>query len=153
MADQNQLSNLIDKMVQEKTFSLDALTAIQKLRESALEMERTIALLREDREAQRIVGEELNRKLHEANLQLANIAIREKSVEEREAKIFALEKSEAVANAKSSTLDSMFDRIFRNTIVRETINRDVPLTRSYGNNAGDTVERHQVRTTVDTQKE
>ena len=145
----DELTKLIDSLVEQKTFGLDALGPIKDLRDRAAKQE---ALLRTSADEIR----ELKTQGYQKDGQIARLANEVKDwtqrlaeIENRERKIFELEKASAVAVAQSDIWSNAFHSIFKNTVVRETINRDIPLTRNYGGTGGDYVERHQARTVVD----
>lgn len=146
----DELTKLIDTLVEQKTFGLDALGPIKDLRDKAARQEtalnnanNSILEYRRDMAAK---DAEISRLQSDIN----DWSQRQAEMENRERKVFDLEKASAVAVAKSEVWGDAFHSIFKNTIVRETINRDVPLVRGYSSSGGgDVVERHQARTVVD----
>lgn len=112
MPDKTTLAIMIDDLVSAKTFSLDAMTAIQKLKEraeaDALElMNMTIRHKNIQESHQILLSEVTELKAHAT------------SVAEREKKMIDLEKALAVSEAKVTIQKDMFDRMFANRIIRE----------------------------------
>ena len=70
----------------------------------------------------------LDHKVSEFTRRETAIQDREEAVWKREAAMADLEKRTAVAEAKADVRKEVFDTIFRNTIVRENINRSVSET-------------------------
>lgn len=137
----NDLTRAIDALVEQKTFSLDALEAIKALRDKAGELEKNAAA-----QATTItrLGEEVveARRQNEAHLQRKGaIDKRETDVAARELKIGELEKSAAVTAAVSATWSACFDKLFANRIVRERLQTSVPIERQYPG-GGNYVEQH-----------
>lgn len=124
MADK--LSDLIDDMVREKTFSLDALDAVKGLRDRAFVQDASIEKLTKtlaDRDE--TIGK-MRAQASELSAEITVLKARENSVAEREGKTRDLELKEAAATAKAQALDSVFGTIFRNVTVRETTVKQVP---------------------------
>lgn len=125
MSSEKDLLNMIQKMVEDKTFSMEGLQAIAKLKEQlafnelkAIEYEskikgyvRTIEELRDTNKTQ--------------TEKIAELQDREKAIADREKNMVALELRTAVAEAKGHAISETFNTIFKNTIVREGIQRTV----------------------------
>ena len=121
----SELTILIDKLVTEKTFSLDALDAIKILRDKATAQDEFIAEMKQQaqqKHADFLAVTKDRDRLFEAE---ATLAARAFKVSEREEKVTSLEKAAAVAEAKAAALGHCFDTVFRNTVFREMSNRAV----------------------------
>ena len=129
MTNEKTLLDMIQKMVENKTFSLEGLQAIAKLRENAvanetklLEYEESIKRLKLENERFREVHRELTKNIEDWKVAEKNketiMAVREKNVSN-------LETRTAVAEAKENTLQSVFQMLFKNTVVRESVQRSV----------------------------
>jgi peptidoglycan hydrolase CwlO-like protein len=142
-----ELTAAIEKLVQEKTFSLDGVKAIEGIRAKAERLEtqldeahenirskdKTIADFRADESARTVRDGKLNE--------------RETALAKREQNQTALELKAAVADAQSNTYREMFGTLFRNTTIREHVERATPLVRSYSG-GGDYVEDRTANETV-----
>lgn len=122
------LTDAIDQLVNEKTFNLDALTAIQELKTKAVAQDRRIQAQDEtiayrDSELARMKGQisTLQREAEKA-------AGREAELVQREGRVRELELKEAVSTAKGETLEKVFGTIFANVKVRETATRQLPFS-------------------------
>jgi hypothetical protein len=147
------LTKFIDALVEKKTFGLEALGGVKELRDKAVRLEADLS-----RANQRIAdfAQEVaaaNRVIEHRDSDIRSWTQRQAELENRERKIFDLEKASAVAVAQSAVWDDAFHSIFRNSIVRETINRSVPLTRTYPGGSGDYVERHKSEETIERERE
>ena len=120
----DKLTDAIDQLVQEKTFSLDALNAVGRLRDRAVAQEQQIRSLETLRESQGRAISDLQEQVRQLAEQEVGLRERERKVAEREAKAQQLEVETAVAVAKSETFGIVFNTIFRNTAVRERVVRN-----------------------------
>lgn len=126
------LTQLIDELVSEKTFNLDAVEGIQKLRERAEALETKSVSLEEklEKEEGKSVKEIVkNDKLLQ---ELSEWRSRESSLSEREKKITELEKAKAVAQAESATFEKCVGLVFRNTMLRKDAFGQVPVADNNG---------------------
>lgn len=142
------LTKLIDTLVQQKTFSLDAVGSIKELRDKAADLETKLKKAEEYGKRRDMELQQNAATIGARDLQVKRWETREKELSEREAKVTDLEKSTAVAQAESHVMRDVFHTIFRNTIVRETTNRDVPVVRNYAGGSGDYVEHRIAKTEV-----
>jgi hypothetical protein len=115
------LTDIIDRMVQERTFGLEGLEAVKLLKEKATAqtsrietLERQVENGRTELGAQQARNSELSR-------QVMNFQTRETELVERERKIFDHEKTAAVATAQSAAYRDVVGMAFRNTTVREHV--------------------------------
>jgi len=132
MSGDEKLTKLIDDLVNQKTFSLDGLKAVEELRKRACDLERTL-----ENAHGRIIS--MEGVLTETSTELAILRGRENeivkkdaAIKARESAIFELEKGKAVADAKSEVWSGIFHTIFKNTVVRENVTRSLPVTNQYG---------------------
>lgn len=113
MTDKSDVVKMIDDLVAEKTFSLDATTAIQSLKKraeaDALDLMNVSIQLKN-----------ANKKIEDLLSDNSAMRQRETLVAEREKKAIDLEKTVACEIVRASTYKDMFDRMFANRIVRES---------------------------------
>lgn len=112
---------MIDKAVEEKTFSLEGLGAVQKIKEQAGILQKRVDQLDGDLEQSRRFNSELKTVISARDAEIAVLKGREDALKNREAKMFELEKATAVAEAVRLTFDTMFTRMFANRQYRENI--------------------------------
>jgi predicted RNase H-like nuclease (RuvC/YqgF family) len=128
MTTSNTLADLIEQMVAEKTFGLDALASVQALKTKAIEQEtkiKNLQILNEQR-TEEIAG--LRRRISSDERKESERLEREQKVAEREKRVTEMEKNEAVAMAKASVLQDVFGTIFKNTTIRENNLKALPFT-------------------------
>jgi len=142
------LQDAIDRLVQEKTFGLDALDGVRSLKTKAAEQDAKIAALNRTLEQRGVEIVTARARISSLEREIEINKARETALEQREAKVRDLELKEAVSTAKGETLGKVFDTIFGNVRVRETAVRQLPFTtvehgRSYTGfqQAHETVER------------
>jgi septal ring factor EnvC (AmiA/AmiB activator) len=130
------LIRAIDRLVEEKTFNLDALEAIKELRDKAAALEdqvddlikRTDRLRGEVREHEKSISEK-NDRIEKQNTKILELEAREKQAFEA---IYKAEMHSAVAEAYKDALRT----VFRPHSVRETIARSFPIATTYANGNG-----------------
>jgi predicted RNase H-like nuclease (RuvC/YqgF family) len=120
-----QLTAVIDDLIRERTFSLEGVESIKKLRDRAAALEAELKRAVDTVAAETKRNAELTATNEVLKARDQGMTKRETDVTAREGRITALEKDTAVAQAKADTLNNVFSTIFRNTIVRETANRQV----------------------------
>ena len=128
----DELTKLIDQMVQEKTFSMEGVAAINELREQAELMQKTIKQLQESFKKENECANRLRNDNDALKGELKNWRAREEKLTNRESKITELEKDRAVANAKADTFRECVGLVFRNTTVRENMVGTRPVAESSG---------------------
>lgn len=125
----SELTDMIDKMVAEKTFTLEGVEAIKKLRDRAAEQEGAITKLKE-------LDEEHRRELARVRTELASAkekntywAGREEAIAGREKVMSNVEKNGAVAEAVAAAYKDAMSIVFKPNMVRESVfrNRNEPL--------------------------
>lgn len=146
-----ELTNLIDKLVNEQTFSLQAVSAIKDLRDRAAQLEKD---LESSRQAQTAQQEMLNKNggaISAANAKIAEAEKREKDLLAREQKVTELEKKTAVAEAKHEAFMDAFKTVFRNVTIRENAHHSISRGHMHPNgytqmtNDSDSVTREETR--------
>lgn len=125
MSSETELITLIEKLVEEKTFSLEGAKAIAELKRSVESKdgkikgyEERIALYIANVEKQEAIKSDLLK-------QIETYKGREKAIEEREKSMAQKDLRAAVAEAKTDVLNEVFKTIFKTTIVRESVQRKV----------------------------
>jgi chromosome segregation ATPase len=118
-----QLSNMIEELVQQKTFGLDALEAIRTLKTKAEALEESVKNKNEVIERLQAEARALNERLSHQGEQLTQISARELAVAKREAEIQKLEVAAAVAQAESRTFRHALGVVFAPNTVRESVQR------------------------------
>lgn len=115
----------LDKVVEQKTFSLEAVKAIKELRDEYIKRTEKIKSLEESN-----VG--LNRTINmytvsieENKKDIEVLKMRESRLEQREKNMIDLEKTTAIEFAKSSVWREVFEVLFKNNIMKETVVRKV----------------------------
>jgi hypothetical protein len=125
MASEQELLELIGKLVEEKTFSLEGAKAIASLKSSVQannaklkEYEVKVDLYVKDNERCRAQVKALNDTIEEYKK-------REEEIKKRENYLSQQDLRMAVAEARSNVMDNVFQTIFKNTIIRENIQKKV----------------------------
>lgn len=141
------LVQMIETLVQEKTFSLDALEAIKALRDKAESLQRTLAETQTNLAAQRDLSASLTAERDAIRAELNLWKARETELEKRERSIFALELKAAVAEAKAEAWQTSMKITFAPNLVRNSV-------QSYGgrsnpNGGYDSTNDNRTHTVVD----
>lgn len=130
----NELLKTIDALVEQKTFNLDALDAIKSIRDKAAKLESDLKEMESkwksaisDLNATNIEFEKVRIQLAEWKKRDEELCVREK---EADIAIYDADKHKAV----SDTYKNVMDVIFRPNVVRETIQRSVPVAMQSGCN-------------------
>jgi chromosome segregation ATPase len=122
MANANtQLSNMIEELVQQKTFGLDALDAIRELKSRAELLESEIK--RKDDQITTLTQDcqAKNERLAAQEKELAKISAREIAVAARESKIHQNELIAAVAQARAGAFEQSMKIVFAPNRVRDSV--------------------------------
>ena len=142
------LTEAINKLVEEKTFSLDALEAIRGLRDKAEAMEREnnllkvqVADLRADHDGLKAENAALTAELTEFKLEAR---IRAKEIEAYDAKAEAM-RQRAIAD----TFREAMGMIFRPNTVREQVQRNIPVASPGGNGSAGYVSNYPESSVVE----
>jgi len=125
MASEEQLLDLIRKAVEEKTFTLEGLKAVEELKKSA-EANRQKLVDYESRIADYVKKSEAhNAEIAGLLVTIAEYKKQENEMKRRESYLVQMDVKTAVAEAKAGTIADMFQTIFKNTIVREHVQKSV----------------------------
>jgi hypothetical protein len=126
MAETNELTTLIDKLITERTFSVEGVKAIEALRAKAeaqaSELARKDDMIRSLREA----SAKENAEITCQRAQIETLGKDLAAIREREGKIVDHEKARAVAEATASTFREAMNIVFRPNTVREAVQSNVP---------------------------
>lgn len=117
------VSNVIENLVAQKTLSLDGMEGIQKLKERAETADKEIERLRIQTTSLETRNDALSEQLSQANEQLRTIADREKAVAKREDDMHKLEMAAAVAQAEARTIRHALGVVFAPNTVREAVQK------------------------------
>lgn len=118
---ENALAQMIDKLVEEKTFKLEGLQAIGHLKKEAQEVEARLKYCQDSLERALKGNNELSRAKLEVERERDALLKRIADVEAREAKVSQVEQVGAVNAAVANTLRECFQTVFKNTIIRESV--------------------------------
>jgi hypothetical protein len=119
----NELTSMFDKLVTEKTFSMDALEGIQALKRQAAQLEKQNEKLQEDLEVQRKHAATQSTRAIAAEQELKTWRDLEQSLMARELKVFENEKKAAVAEAVSNAYLTSMKIVFAPNTVRESVQK------------------------------
>jgi len=126
-ATEQTLTSYIDKVVHEKTFSLEAVQAINDIKEHATTLEVNLKNRTNDLERRKWEINQHEAKIHSLETQVKDWQKREADLKAREVKITELEKDRAVAIAVQSNSMECMRMMLANRIVRENIQESIPL--------------------------
>lgn len=118
---QSQLTELIDQLAIEKTFSLDGVDVIKKLKDRALALEQSLKEANLEISKLEQIKSDGAKTISDQRQMIEGIAARERAVSEREAKITNLERDAAVAVARAHAFEQSLKIVFAPNIVRETV--------------------------------
>lgn len=116
-----QLSNMIEELVQQKTFGLDALDAIRALKSRAELLESEIKRKDDQITALSSAVQEKDERLAVQQRELSKIGAREDAVAAREAKIHTHEMTAAVAQARAGAFEQSMKIVFAPNRVRDSV--------------------------------
>lgn len=128
------LTKAIDEIVNEKTFTVEAVDAIKNLRDRAEILERNLEAAEKKGDLQDKVITDLNKSVDIFKTREAELTKREREVTEREKNMITLEKTTAVAEAKAGVWDECLKRLLGNRILRENFNKSIPVPVAPGQN-------------------
>lgn len=145
----DRISEVIQQVMEETTFTPVALKRFQEIADLADERESLIAELR----AENLSLENLNQKRRKKEMalekKLEGFDERERALVEREKQITALEKNAAVADAKSQTWREACGLIFRNAEVRKSMSGGGNIPDPNGTYSGATIYTDRNSTTTE----
>ena len=120
------LQDVLDGIIQDKTFSMEAVDAIKALRDDLQKEKDKNKELQAEIEAIEKRADSLFDKNKDIICENESWKLREEGLLARESKIGQLERAEAVAQAKADAVGLCFDSVFRNTVFREEFNKSIP---------------------------
>ena len=148
MTEDKDLIKLIDELIHEKTFSLDAVEAVKNMRDIAQGLEKRNKELKKDALTHLA-------KVNEYEDRITVLRSKDEDWREREAKLIKHENkaeelrlSNAVSNAKAETYKECVSLIFRNETLRREMLGSIPVTDNTGY-----VMNHSTNETVSETKE
>lgn len=121
MATTDSLIAQINRLVEEKTFSLDALSAIEGIKNAAQSAQKELEAAREELKNERANSLRLGEIVAQNIAAGSELAKRVAAVEAREKVMTELEKKAAIADAVSSAQKEMVALVFRNLEVRQSV--------------------------------
>lgn len=127
MASTHELSEMIDALVREKTFSLDAIDAVKALRDKAKDLEETVKQQKVSLEASKIYTDGIERENGALRREIESLSKIHDGIAEREAKVVENEKLAAVAKAESAAYKHALETVFRPNTVRERVVDNIPI--------------------------
>lgn len=127
MASTHELSEMIDALVREKTFSLDAIDAVKALRDKAKDLEQTIERRNGDLATVSKNAANMEREIGALKREIESLSKIHDGIAEREAKVVENEKLAAVAKAESAAYKHALETVFRPNTVRERVIDNIPI--------------------------
>lgn len=125
----DELTKAIDKLLNEKTFTVDAVRGIEELRKRAESLEGALRTA-----TARYVKAEAD--YSHANAENSILKAREGVVAEREKKMTELEMKSAISQAKFDVVDKVNDRLLANRTIRESTQANVQRKDFYSGGGG-----------------
>lgn len=123
MSTEQELIKTIEKLVEEKTFSLEGAKAIAELKRSVEAKDANTKNILEQNSRHVKANENLIKQNEELNEIIKKYQNEEKAIKDKEKSLSNSELRIAVAEAKHGTLYDIFNTLFKNTIVRENIQK------------------------------
>lgn len=144
----NDIMKQIDQLVADKTFSLDALEGVKAIRDAMIKVEaRNEQLLKENadhiKELTKVRSQLEDERVKTGDL-LNQIADMKATTAAGQVAIYDAQKHEAVANAWKEAMQT----VFKPNIVRETVNRSIPMAINPGNGGSSYVSSYGESTAV-----
>lgn len=130
MTDRNDLTELIDKLITERTFSVEGVKAIEALRIKAEAQSAELKRKDDAIESNRKTISNLEAGLDSARTEIERINKDLADLRARESKIADHEKARAVAEATASAYKDAMQIVFKPNTVRETIFDSVPIAQA-----------------------
>lgn len=120
-----ELYRQLDSIVEEKTFSLEAVNAIKKMREEYKGSLNKNVMNENTIKEYLLSNENMSKRVKLLEIDIAEWNKRENGLKMREESMATLEKSWACEQVRAGAYKEMFDRLFGNTIVRESVQKNV----------------------------
>ena len=145
------LNKVLDKVIEERTFSLEAVEAIKRLREELDVTKVKLTELNLDYESLKSDFNSLEQFKEQSDSEIKGWSNRFKELKEREKRITDLEKSEAVASVSYDVASRFLDALLKNTVFREQTQKTLATPVKGGSGSGGYTQLDNVTET--TQKE
>ena len=124
----NELTELIDKLIVDKTFSLEGLSAVSTLKDKAISQEKLISSLELKNKEFNTENTTLKNTNYELLNKVSNIEEREKKVRDQEIAIEVIKTKLDMLNATKKDLFDLVGMIFKSPIIRENVIGNVPVS-------------------------
>jgi len=125
MSTQN-LLKMIDELVEKKTFSLDAIEAVKKMRDEAKQLADQVVKLEADGQLKEAKLQSYSAEIIKLRSNESDVTQREGAVAKRELTVVELDKKTAVAEAVTVAVKECFGLVFRNLELRSTMFGQAP---------------------------
>ena len=133
----SELTYLIDKLVADKTFSVEAAEGIKRLRDANMALTDKVQELEAESKSTEDSYFALKRQHDDQAFRLSMLSQREANIAKRELEMTKLEKEKAVAEAKLDGFREGVSTVWKPSQVREVVQSTVPLMgHSYNYNNG-----------------
>lgn len=116
-----ELTELINEIITQKTFSADALEGIQRLRAKAESLERELEKVNSDFDMHKRAAAAIKEGYEQLREENTRLKTRCENIEARELAQNINDVKLICANEKQSLVLSMFNTVFKNTTVRESV--------------------------------
>ena len=143
----NDLLKQIDDLVASKTFNLDAIDSIKKLKDDLAKQLSETELFKKQLEKSQKDNSDLR---EECQKRLEHISLLQKKLDESEAyrakareDIYEAEKHKAVAEAWKEAMQT----VFKPSSVRETMWQSIPISQTYNGNTAVSAYQQEIKTT------
>ncbi len=123
----SKLEDVINDLVAEKTFSLEILNKIQDLKTLSEELHEDLVLSEKNYDEYKEKYANSDRRLSELLKENGTLRSRESNLKERESTMQALEAENKLQQAVSATYRECYQFLLGNTIVREKIQKQIPV--------------------------
>lgn len=142
MAIPQELQEVVQRILIDKTLSVEALDAVKAIHVDNTKLNSTVVELRSTIENNNGRISALTTELGVFKNLEEQLKARETAVAAREKLMTDLEKKAAVADAISQTFDKCFDKVFRNATINKSVVSNVPVAVEGGNNGCGFVSSH-----------
>jgi uncharacterized coiled-coil protein SlyX len=132
MTASQKLTDMIDDLVASKTFSLDALEVVKKLKDRAADLEHTLTMRDGTVKDLNEFKTTAQRTIREQQEVIKGIEDREKACADREAKLHVVEMERAVAQARAKAFEESMKIVFAPNMVRNSVQSFGGISRANG---------------------
>lgn len=147
------IHDAIVKLVASATFTPAALKMMQDSLDNVKHLELTVKMLQQERSLtdKKVIAVES--KIKSLEITVAENESRENKLKARESFVNETEKNAAVSVATSNAYKDVFDKIFKNVNVRETLTKSIPIVMPGYSGSPSYVQNQTETTTTDTTRE